>query len=129
MQIGDYRYDRVKEFFGDCGELKDKNLERYAQEMEELVAGILGPMLSPWFKWDVFSYELRVSLASAWKEGEMSTAHERYQDACASTVNMMKALFVGRALGSGKKEDKEYAKQWLGEPAEKPTEKSVEEPT
>jgi hypothetical protein len=126
MLIGDYRYDRVREFFGDLGELKDKNLEQQARLMEGIIADILGPMLAQWFKWDSFGYELRVSLASAWKDGEMSTAHERYNDAVASTTNMLKALFVGVAMGSGKEEDKTFAKGMLGEKAEEKPEETTE---
>jgi hypothetical protein len=126
MRIGDYRYDRVGGFFGDLGELKDKNLEKQARLLEGHISDILGPMLAPWFKWDSFGYELRVSLASAWKDGEMSTAHERYNDAVASTTNMLKALFVGKAMGSGKEEDKELAKFMLGKKAEEKPEETAE---
>ncbi len=126
MRIGDYRYDRVREFFGDLGELKDKNLETQAQLLEGLISDTLGPMLAPWFRWDSFGYELRISLASAWKDGEMSTAYERYNDAVASTTTMMKALFVGMAMGSGKEEDKELAKSMLGEKAEEKPEETTE---
>ena len=88
-------------------------LERASQEIGEALASALGPMLAQVFPWSTFLPDLRQTLAKVWEEGVQSVAAEQQVAASQATDNMVRALFVGMALGSKSAADGQLAQDLL----------------